>query len=61
MGDEVVNEEMRDSYPQLLCNGLPEVQVLDATKYPPKDPKLCVVHLSQVLTVPPLQSPRKVT
>jgi hypothetical protein len=61
MGDEAVNEEMRDSYPQLLCNGLSEVQVSYATNYPPNEQKSCVVCLSQVLTVPPLQSPRKVT
>jgi hypothetical protein len=56
-----VKEDMRNNYPQLLCNGHLEVKVLDTTNYPPKEPKSCVVRLSQVLTVPPLQSPGKVT
>jgi hypothetical protein len=61
MGDEVVNEDMRNNYPQLICNGNLKVQVPYATKYPTKEPKSCVACLSQVLTMPPLQSPRKVT
>jgi len=54
MGDKVMKEEIRDNYPQLLCNRLPKVQVSDTTKYPAKDSKSCLVCLSQVLKVQPL-------
>jgi hypothetical protein len=46
MGDEAINKDMRKNYPQLLYNGHPEVKLPDETKYPPKDPKSCVAHLS---------------